>query len=199
METQPSFKSDSTVWEKPLENIIFTLHEKTFLVKIGKNIEHNLYYSNIENIRLNYELGGKHKLNKYACIIRLTNRKSYAIKVEDNKKNTVKVQEYKRFVELLIAKIRIEQPNTIMQIGHTVATYRFLQTVLLIVTLIFASVLVYFITDERIRAINVPITLYIIPAIAVIFLIIQFYYLRKHKPYSQSIFESIPNHVFPKS
>jgi hypothetical protein len=38
METGPSFKSDSSVWNKPLADIVFKLRDKDWLVNIGNAI-----------------------------------------------------------------------------------------------------------------------------------------------------------------
>lgn len=193
-----TFHSDSSIWYKPLSDIHFTLLEKEWSIAIGDDNAQIFPYAHIESIRINYASGGKNAPNKYCCILRLADKRYYTIKVADRVNIKQKIQEYKRFVELLIEKIQIHQPNATIRIGYNKATYRLLQLLLTIVVLIFVSVLIYFTTDEGRKELTVPLLIYIIPTIALVFLITRIYYLYKYRPYVLSIFDTIPAHVFPK-
>lgn len=193
-----TFLSDSFVWHKPLSDVYFALYEDEWSITIGNNNAQQIPYSNIKSIRINYELGGKNAPNKYCCVVRLVDNTYYTIKVTDRENNKHKIQEYKSFIELLIEKIQIYQPNATIRIGYNKYTYRFLQLVMTIVVLIFACVLIYFTTEEGRKELSVPLLIYILPSIAIVFIISRIYYLHKYRPYELSIFDTIPSHVFPK-
>jgi hypothetical protein len=189
---------DAHDWYHFTKKVHLGLNDNKLTYRLDKETVQIIYFDEITAIRFQYIMGGKHAPNKFCCKIYTQNKKCITLSVPDRKKNREQIGAYKEFVQALIARLQKQHEPVNMFVGYTKPWYRFLVLMMTSLIALFTAILIYFLSPEGTVTIGFQPYVFYGYLLVIVLLVIRFFYIHKHRPQVLSIFDSIPQHVFPK-